>query len=210
MGFFKFLVTVGRFLVRGGPAYWMWVGLLLCLITWGGIAYVDQLRYGLIVTNMRDQVSWAFYIGNFTFLVGVAAAAVVLVIPAYIYHWKPIKEVSVLGEILAISAIVMCLLFIAVDMGRPDRFWHLIPGLGRVNFPHSVLAWDAMVLNIYLFLNLFIVTHLLYRGVQGRPYNQRLIVPLVLFSVPAAVGNSWYSWRSNTPRSISSSGSRTR
>ena len=188
MGFFKFLVTVGRFLVRGGPAYWLWLGLLLCLITWGGIAYVDQLRYGLIVTNMRDQVSWAFYIGNFTFLVGVAAAAVVLVIPAYIYHWKPIKEVSVLGEILAISAIVMCLLFIAVDMGRPDRFWHLIPGLGRVNFPHSVLAWDAMVLNIYLFLNLFIVTHLLYRGVQGRPYNQRLIVPLVLFSVPAAVG----------------------
>lgn len=188
MGLFAFLATVVRFVLRGGKAYWLWLGLLLCLITWGALAYVEQLQNGLIVTNMRDQVSWAFYIGNFTFLVGVAAAAVVLVIPAYIYHWQPIKEVAILGEILAISAIVMCLLFILVDMGRPDRFWHLIPGIGHVNFPSSVLAWDAMVLNLYLILNLFIVAHLLYRGMQGRHYNQKLIVPLVLFSIPAAVG----------------------
>ncbi len=188
MGLLTFLATVARFALRGGKAYWLWLGFLLCLITWGALAYIEQLQHGLIVTNMRDQVSWAFYIGNFTFLVGVAAAAVVLVIPAYIYHWQPIKEVAILGEILAISAIVMCLLFILVDMGRPDRFWHLVPGLGRVNFPSSVLAWDAMVLNVYLILNLFIVTHLLYCGVQGRHYNQRLIIPLVLFSIPAAVG----------------------
>ena len=85
----------------------------------GAIAYAHQAREGLIATNMRDQVSWAFYIGNFTFLVGVAAAAVLLVIPAYVYQWKPIKEVVVLGELLAISALTMCLLFILVDMGRP-------------------------------------------------------------------------------------------
>ena len=86
---------------------------------------------------MRDQVTWAFYIGNFTFLVGVAAAAVLLVIPAYVYDWKPIKEVVVFGELLAMSAIVMCLLFVMVDIGRPDRFWHLIPPLGHLNFPRS-------------------------------------------------------------------------
>jgi molybdopterin-containing oxidoreductase family membrane subunit len=181
-------VTAARFALSGGKAYWLWVACLLALITWGGLAYVDQLRNGLIVTNMRDQVSWAFYIGNFTFLVGVAAAAVVLVIPAYIYHWKPIKEVAILGEILAISAIVMCLLFVTVDMGRPERFWHLIPGIGRMNFPSAMLAWDVLVLNIYLVLNLTIVTHLLYRGIQGQPYNARLVVPLVMFSIPAAVG----------------------
>ncbi len=149
----------------------------MALIAWGALAYLDQVRDGLIVTNMRDQVSWAFYIGNFTFLVGVAAAAVVLVIPAYVYHWKPIKEIAILGEILAISAIVMCLLFVTVDMGRPDRFWHLIPGVGRMNFPRSILAWDVLVLNVYLVLNVVIVTHILYRGMQGRPYNQRLVVP---------------------------------
>jgi len=188
MGPIKFVTTIAHFALRGGKAYWLWIGLLVALIIWGGLAYVEQLRYGLIVTNMRDQVSWAFYIGNFTFLVGVAAAAVVLVIPAYIYHWGPIKEVAILGEILAISAIVMCLLFVTVDMGHPDRFWHLIPGVGRMNFPNAMLAWDVLVLNLYLFLNVFIVTHILYRGMQGKPYNQKLVVPLIMFSIPAAVG----------------------
>jgi len=89
----RFLGTCARFATRGGVAYWAWLAFLAALIVWGGLAYYDQLTDGLIVTAMRDQVSWAFYIGNFTFLVGVAAAAVVLVIPAYIYHWKPIKEV---------------------------------------------------------------------------------------------------------------------
>jgi len=188
MGPLKFIATSTRFILSGGKAYWLWLGFLVALIVWGGLAYIDQFRTGLIVTNMRDQVSWAFYIGNFTFLVGVAAAAVVLVIPAYIYHWGPIKEVALLGEILAVSAIVMCLLFVVADMGRPDRFWHLIPGIGRMNFPSSVLAWDVLVLNLYLVLNVVIVTHLLYRGMQGRPYNPQLVVPLVLFSIPAAVG----------------------
>jgi Ni/Fe-hydrogenase subunit HybB-like protein len=188
MGPARFVATGVRFVLRGGRAYWLWVGFLVALMIWGGVAYVDQLRYGMIVTNMRDQVSWAFYIGNFTFLVGVAAAAVVLVIPAYIYHWKPIKEIAILGEILAISAIVMCLLFVTVDMGRPDRFWHLIPGIGRMNFPNSMLAWDVLVLNLYLCLNVIIVTYLLYCGMQGKPYNQGLVLPLVLFSIPAAIG----------------------
>jgi len=127
MGPLDITATAARFLVRGGIAYWLWIAFLLALIGWGSLAYFDQLQQGLIVTNMRDQVSWAFYIGNFTFLVGVAAAAVVLVIPAYVYQWKPIKEVAILGEILAISAIVMCLLFVTVDMGRPDRFWPWSP-----------------------------------------------------------------------------------
>ncbi len=188
MGPLKFIKTSAGFALSGGKAYWLWIACLLILMAWGGWAYVEQLQSGLILTNMRDQVSWAFYIGNFTFLVGLAAAAVVLVIPAYVYHWGPIKEVALLGEILAISAIVMCLLFVICDIGRPDRFWHLLPGIGHMNFPSSVLAWDVLVLNLYLVLNLTIVTHLLYTGMQGRHYNQRLVVPLVLFSIPAAVG----------------------
>ncbi|HVO27244.1 MAG TPA: NrfD/PsrC family molybdoenzyme membrane anchor subunit [Candidatus Margulisiibacteriota bacterium] len=188
MGPAQIIATSARFVFRGGKAYWLWISFLLAMILWGGSAYIEQLRVGMIVTNMRDQVSWAFYIGNFTFLVGVAAAAVVLVIPAYIYHWGPIKEVAILGEILAVSAIIMCLLFVVVDIGRPDRGWHLIPFIGHMNFPSSVLAWDVLVLNLYLVLNLVIVGHLLYRGMQGRHYNQRLVVPLVLFSIPAAVG----------------------
>src|SRR5664279_2677031 len=115
---------------------------------------------------MRDQVSWGFYIGNFTFLVGVAAAAIMLVIPAYIYHWEPIKEITLLGELLAISALIMCLGFVLVDIGRLDRFWHIMPGLGRLNLPSSLLAWDVIALNAYLLLNWVVVTYLIYCSYQ--------------------------------------------
>ena len=87
----SFVSGSARLVLRGNRWYFAWISFLGVLIVWGVTAWIQQLNQGLIVTNMRDQVSWAFYIGNFTFLVGVAAAAVMLVIPAYIYDWKPIK-----------------------------------------------------------------------------------------------------------------------
>lgn len=187
MGLLRFAFHSVRYGLAGGWLYRGWLALLLLLAFWGCEAYVAQLRDGLIVTNMRDQVSWAFYIGNFTFLVGVAAAAIIVVIPAYVYHWGPIKEVVVLGEILAISALVMCMLFVTVDVGRPDRLWHLLPVVGGLNWPVSLLAWDIVVLNLYFALNLFIVGYVLYCAYQKRPYNKNLVIPLVLLSVPAAI-----------------------
>ena len=174
-------------MIRGNKWYYFWILSLLILIVWGGAGYFQQLKDGLIVTNMRDSVSWAFYIGNFTFLVGVAAAAIMLVIPAYVYNWKPIREVVIFGELLAISAIIMCLLFVLVDVGTPLRLWHMLPLIGRMNFPSSLLAWDAIVLNIYFFLNLGIVTYLLYTQFVKKKYNQKLLLPLMLLSIPMAI-----------------------
>jgi len=173
---------------HGNRAYRLWIAFLLLLIVSGALAYSNQVRFGLGLTAMRDPVSWGFYIGNFTFLVGVAAAAVILVIPAYVYNWKPIREIVIYGELLAISAITMCLLFVTVDIGRPDRFWHLIPPFGHLNFPRSILAWDVLVLNLYFLVNLVVATHILYRAFHGRHYEKRLVVPLVLLSIPMAVG----------------------
>ena len=177
-----------KLILRGNRAYWTWLAFLGALIVSGVLAYSNQVRQGLGLTAMRDQVSWGFYIGNFTFLVGVAAAAVVLVIPAYIYNWKPIREIVIYGELLAISAITMCLLFVTVDIGRPDRFWHLIPPFGYLNFPRSILAWDVMVLNIYFLINFSVATHICYRAFHGKPYIKKFVVPMVLLSVPMAVG----------------------
>ena len=186
--FLRFALDSLRIVTRGNRLYWCWIALLLALIGAGVVAYVHQARTGLVTTSMRDQVSWAFYIGNFTFLVGVAAAAVLLVIPAYVYEWKPIKEVVILGELLAISAISMCGLFVTVDVGHPERLWHLIPLVGMLNVPHSMLAWDVVVLNSYLVLNLFIVTYLLFSLHAGRTPSKKLFLPLVLLSIPAAIG----------------------
>src|SRR5262245_43266734 len=117
--FLRFVAGSARIVARGNALYRAWIVLLLALIALGARAYARQLSSGLIATSMRDQVSWAFYIGNFTFLVGVAAAAVLLVIPAYVYNWKPIKEVVILGELLAIASIAMCGLFVTLDIGHP-------------------------------------------------------------------------------------------
>ena len=186
--FGRFVSGSLRLVTRGSATYWFWIALLVTLVASGAYAFTHQVREGLIVTAMRDQVSWAFYIGNFTFLVGVAAAAVVLVIPAYVYDWKPIREIVIFGELLAVSAIVMCLSFVLVDIGRPERFWHLIPGIGHLNFPQSILAWDVIVLNIYFVVNFIVVTHILYRAFHGKHYSVKVVVPLVLLSIPMAIG----------------------
>ena len=102
--FIQFVTGAASHALKGSRTYYTWVAFLLCLITYGAWGYAHQYQEGLILTGMRDQVMWGFYIGNFTFMVGVAAAAVVLVIPAYVYHWGPIYEIAIIGELLAISA----------------------------------------------------------------------------------------------------------
>ncbi len=176
-----------KVLVTGSKLYKLWMAILFVLIAVMGALLYKQFTEGLIVTNMRDQVSWGWYIANFTFLVGVAAAAVVLVIPGYIYDYKPIKKIVILGEIMAVSAVSMCLIFVTIDMGSPERFWHLIPGLGIFNFPQSILAWDVLVLNVYLFLNLFMVAYSLYKHYKGEHYSKKFIMPFIIFSIPAAI-----------------------
>jgi molybdopterin-containing oxidoreductase family membrane subunit len=186
-GLLEFLRGGAREILRGGLAYKLWMAALGAVIAVGAVGYAHQASVGLIATNMRDDVSWAFYIENFAFLVGVAAAAMLLVIPAYVYHWKPIKEVVVLGELLAISALVMAVLFILADIGRPERFLHIAPLLGTPNWPRSMLTWDAMVLNGYLVLNVVLVLYLLFKTYRGEAYDRRIFLPLVLLSVPVAI-----------------------
>lgn len=108
--------------------------ILTLFIIIGAVIYIHQLKEGLVITNMRDQVSWGFYVSNFTFLVGIAAAAVLLIIPAYLYSFKPIKRIVIYGELLAISAVITALLFIFADFGRPERFWPY-PLLSLLIFP---------------------------------------------------------------------------
>ncbi len=172
---------------KGNVYYFAWVALLGILISAGAVAYIQQLTEGMIVTAIRDQVSWGFYISNFTFLVGVAAAAVLLVVPAYLYNFKPIKEIVLFGELMAIAAITMCIMFVVIDMGRIDRLWHVLPFIGGMNFPSSLLAWDIIVLNGYLFINVTISFYALYKMANSKEYNLNIIKPLIILSIPWAV-----------------------
>jgi len=181
--FLHFLRDGVREMLRGGRGYWIWLGILAALFAFGALNYIGQLRAGLVVTGMSDQVSWGFYIANFAFLVGIAAAAVLLVIPAYIFHRKDVKAVVLLGEGMAVAAVIMAMLFVLVDIGRPDRAWHVIPFIGRFNFPSSLLAWDIVVLNGYLALNLLIPTYVHYCHYRGREPNLTLYFPVVVVAM---------------------------
>lgn len=183
----EFILGSIKLIFRGSKFYWSWIAVLLVFIIAGIVSYTHQAADGLITTSMRDQVSWGFYIGNFTFMVGIAAAAIMLVIPAYIYNWKPLKEIVILGELLAISAIIMCVLFIIVDMGQPERLWHMIPLVGKLRLGQSILAWDSVALTFYLILNFVIVTHILFRAFKIKDYSKKYVVPLILLSIPAGI-----------------------
>jgi Ni/Fe-hydrogenase subunit HybB-like protein len=185
--YLNFWLSMFKESVTGSKTYYIWVGVLFALLLPGAYSYFQQLNHGLVVTNMVDQVSWGAYIANFTFLVGVAAAAVLLVVPAYLYHRDDVKEIVLLGEILAFCAMLMCLLFITVDLGRPDRFWHIIPFIGKLNFPQSILAWDVIVLNGYLLLNMHIPGYLLYKLYKGEKPTNSYYKPFVIISIFWAV-----------------------
>jgi Ni/Fe-hydrogenase subunit HybB-like protein len=187
MKLLTFLGASVKIALTGSRRYYAWLLALLAITLVGFYYYLYQLRYGLIVTGLRDQVVWGSYIANFTFLVGVAAAAVMIVIPAYLYGYKDFKPVTLLGEMLASSALIMCIIYVMCDMGRPDRVWHLLPFIGWPNFPRSLLTWDVLVLTGYLFINMFIPGYMLYSRYHHMEPSKKVLLPFTYLSIPWAV-----------------------
>ena len=166
----------------GGRKYWILLGILGGIIGVGFIMWLYQFRVGLGITGMGRDVSWGFYIGQFTYLVGVAAAGVMVVLPYYLHHYKAFGRITVLAEFMAIGAVTMCLLFILVDLGNPVRMINVI----LHPTPNSVLFWDMIVLNGYLFLNVFIGWNVLSAERKGSP-PPRWIKPFIYLSIPWAI-----------------------
>jgi molybdopterin-containing oxidoreductase family membrane subunit len=168
--------------LTGNKNYWIWISFLLAISGAGFITYLFQLKYGLGITGLSRDVSWGFYIAQFTFLVGVAASAVMLVIPYYLHDYKKFGKIVILGEFLAVSAVTMCMLFILVDMGQPMRVMNVI----LHPTPNSVMFWDAMVLTGYLLLNIVIGWTTLQaerKSVKPPSWTK----PLIYLSIPWAV-----------------------
>jgi molybdopterin-containing oxidoreductase family membrane subunit len=182
--YLTFLWDCFRLSFVGDWRYHLWMTVLTLVTLAGVYAYCQQLVHGLVTTGMTDQVSWGLYIANFTYLVGLAAAAAMLVIPVYVYRNLHLYDVVVFGELLAVAVIIMCLLFVTVDLGRPDRFMHL---LWRFNFPLSMLTWDVIALNGYLLLNLHICGYLIYCAYCGRKPSALFYVPFVFIAIFWAV-----------------------
>jgi len=167
---------------RGGKGYWALLGTLGLAILIGFIAWMQQFTEGLHVTGMSRDVTWGLYIAQFTFLVGVAASAVMVVLPYYLHDYKAFGKMVILGEFLAVSAVVMCSLFIFVDMGMPTRVMNVMLHPA----PNSVMFWDSVVLMGYLLLNLVIGVVTFDAERKGAP-PAKWVKPLIYLSIPWAV-----------------------
>ncbi|KMY68787.1 menaquinol oxidoreductase [Desulfocarbo indianensis] len=168
--------------ITGSKNYWGWLAFLLAVIIAGVLAYLVQYNKGLMITGMSRDVSWGFYIAQFTFLVGVAASAVMLVLPFYLHNYKDFGRITIMGEFLAISAVTMCLLFIIVDLGKPMRALNMI----LHPTPNSILFWDMIVLNGYLAINLVVGWVVLSSERKQLP-PPGWIKPIIYLSIPWAV-----------------------
>ena len=169
--------------LTGGRRYGATLVVLGLLMASGAACYALQLQRGLTITGLSRDVTWGLYIAQFTFLVGVAASAVMVVLPYYLHDFRAFGKITLLGEILAIAAVSMSLLFIMADMGRPDRALNVL----LHPTPHSVMFWDMLVLAGYLGLNAVIARTTLESERRSVP-PPSWMKPLVLLSIPWAVG----------------------
>jgi len=181
----RFLWRCLRLSFQGGWRYHLWMLVLSLLALVGLNAWARQVVTGLSSTGLTDHVAWGLYIANFSFLVGIGAAAVMLVVPAYLNRQrKELQPLVILAELFAVAVIVMALCFVVVDLGRPDRLLNLFR---RLSFPDSLLAWDVVVLSVYLLLNLHICGYLIYSAYRGREPTRAFYVPFVLVAIGWAV-----------------------
>ena len=167
---------------KGSPRYYAWVGTLLALMGIAAYFYATQLQQGLGITGMGRDVTWGFYIAQLTFLVGVAASAVMVVLPYYLHSYKAFGRMTVLGEFLAVAACTMCLLFVVVDIGSPQRMLNLF----LHPTPNSILFWDAVVINGYLLINALVTRVSLVAERKGEA-PPKWIKPVIYLSIPWAV-----------------------
>ena len=168
--------------LTGDRSYWGWIVFLLVIIAAGVYAYTQQLTTGLTLTGMSRDVSWGVYIAQFTFLVGVAASAVMVVLPYYLHDYKAFGKLVIIGEFLAVAATIMCVLFILVDLGRPDRVLNVM----LYPTPNSMLFWDATVLSGYLLLN--IISGWTVLGAERKGVSApKWVKPVIYLSIPWAI-----------------------
>ena len=168
--------------LKGTKKYWGWIFFLSAIIIVGIYFYLQQYNYGLKITGLSRDVSWGFYIAQLTFLVGVAASGVMVVLPYYLHDFKAFGKLTILGEFLAISSIVMCILFVFVDVGQPFRLINIF----FYPSPESPLFWDTVALGGYLLLNV-IISRVVLDSERKSIAPPKWIKPIIIISIPWAI-----------------------
>ena len=171
-----------RSILRGNIRFALLLAALALVLAAGLAAYARQYSAGLAVTGLGREVTWGLYIAQFTFLVGVAASAVMVVIPYYLHDVRAFGRMLILGESLAVAAVTMSMLFVFVDLGQPRRVLNVL----LYPCPNSLMFWDVLALGGYLLLNLVLGAFSLESERQGAP-PPGWLKACVFLSIPWAV-----------------------
>ncbi len=133
-------------LLQTGRRYWLWVTGLSLVVLWGVFAYSVQIRHGLVVTNMRDRISWGLYISAFVFFIGISHAGTLISAILRVSHATWRASVTRIAELVTSISLICGAVFVIIDMGRPERMLNLVT-FGRLQSP---ILWDVMAVTTYL------------------------------------------------------------
>ncbi len=202
----ELIAALAKCAVKGPPLYYAWLSALFVVMAIGGWAYSHQITEGFGVTNMSDHVPWGAYIANFTYIVGLIDAAVILVVPALLFDRVELTRLIYLGMYLALTAVVMALLFVMVDIGHPERAWHMLPSFlgGWLSIPHSMLAWDVVALSGWGVINLTLIATFFWVRFRGKEIDRlrwrNVLLSATVWAVALHIVTAFlYVWLSARP-----------
>ncbi len=135
-----------------------WLFVLTIAMGFGAVAGIYVLINGLEVTNLSDSVPWGLWITQDLSSIGLGAGAFTFSAIVYLFkieRFKPISRVAVFLGFLGYSSAMICL---AMDIGRPDRFWHPMVYWNV----HSVLWEVTMCVMLYFAILVMEVLPLLF------------------------------------------------
>jgi Ni/Fe-hydrogenase subunit HybB-like protein len=149
------------------------------VIATGFISWLREVHLGSgLMTGLSRDVTWGLHVGQLTFFVGVAASAVMVTLPYYLHDFKAFGKVAILGEFLAVSAVLISMLSVFAIMGQPTRIWNVL----LYATPNSIIFWDLVVLSTYLTLNILCGWTVLGAERKGVP-PPAWIKPFLFFAI---------------------------
>ncbi len=160
----------------------IWIGALGLVTLWALASWIYELTQGLIVTGMRDEVSWGLYITSFAFFVGLSAGGLIMASAAEVFGVKSLRPLARLGVLSAAACVLVAAMELIPDLGRPERVWELF------RYPNwtSPMIWDVIIVTLYLVFAIVDLTLMTRRG-RDPSRRARSLRIMAYIGLPAAV-----------------------
>jgi len=104
--------------------FFFWVAGLAIMILIGIAGMANVLMNGLQVTGLNDRVPWGLWITQDLSSIGLGAGAFTFSALVYLFRVKRFEPLARAAVFVGFLGYTSAMLALAMDIGRPDRFWH--------------------------------------------------------------------------------------